>query len=89
MRFRVRRCFWIMSSSSSPVRRPRRTSMLPTRSSMRTWLESTPAISPLSKKTFTNSWPRVSTSVPLFPWILIMLNREKRSKSRREPSSAI
>src|SRR5512133_467162 len=89
MRLRVCRWTWTMPSSSSPVSRPRRTSMVPRRSSMRTWLESQPTISPFSKKTLTNSCPWDSTSVPFFPWILIMLNREKRSKSLRDPSSAI
>src|SRR5664279_3810113 len=36
-----------------------------------------------------NSWPWESTRVPFFPWILIMLKRENRSKSRRDPSSAM
>src|SRR5512133_55157 len=89
MRLSVCRWTWTMPSSSSPVSRPRRTSMVPRRSSMRTWLESQPTISPFSKKTLTNSCPWDSTRVPFFPWILIMLNREKRSKSRRDPSSAI
>ena len=89
MRLRVCRWCWIMASSSSPDSRPSRTSRAPTRSSMGTWLESQPTISPWSKKIFTNSWARDSTSVPLLPWVLIMLKRENRSKSRNEPSSAI
>src|SRR5664279_5312161 len=89
MRLRVWRWTWTMASSSSPVRRPRRTSMVPRRSSMRTWFESQPTISPFSKKTLTNSWIWDSTRLPFFPWILIMLNRENRSKSRREPSNAM